>query len=231
MRPAPVFAVSTETIFLAEKLLAVVGGAVVGGLIVGLLAQLLMKALTMQKLPGKPLLVLRLLGAVIGGWLVALWVLGGGGAGLGGLGGLGLGSGPGKGGTTPTTQATPKEGTGKHKSGSEAPVVAGETLRIEVLGEEPRKRLGAKADHWYRLDSGEGPHVLTLDEVKEVVKKRQQTSPPLRRIEIVLYKDSPDRRGGLVSQLATWAHDLETKDGEKMKVDFTAPDANAPSNP
>ncbi len=65
----------------------------------------------------------------------------------------------------------------------------------------------------------------TFAEVKETVKNRQREQPPLRRIEIVLYKDSPDQRVPLVAQLKAWAADLD--DG-KMKVDVSQPDADAP---
>jgi hypothetical protein len=208
--------------------LAVVGGAVLGGLVVGLLAQLITKAFTGQKVPRWPLFILRLLGAIAAGWLVALFVFGGGGSGLGGLGGWGLGSGPGKGdGATPTTRVKPGEGEGK-KDGGPGPVAAGETLRIEVLGEEPLKKLEVSASRCYRIDRGDGPQLVTFNEVKDAVKKRQQRSPPLRHIEVVVYKDSPDKDGGLVSRLKNWAADLDVKGDGKMKVDLSLPDANAP---
>jgi hypothetical protein len=221
MREAVLLAVG-EQILLAEKILAVVGGAVVGGLVVGLLAQLVTRAFVMRKLPRMPLLVTRLLGAVIGGWLVTLWVLGGGGPGFGGIGGGWLGSGTGEG--EKTTQVAKKDGEVK-KTNGEAKAPAAETLRIEVLGKGSLTKPDVDASRYYRIDTGEGPRLLTFAEVKEVVKKRQEEQPPLRRIEIVLYKDSPDERVPLVSQLKAWAGDL---DGGKMKVDVSQPDADAP---
>ncbi len=79
------------------KILAVVGGGVLGGVSLGLLAQLLAKAFTARRLPRWPALVVRLLGGIICGWLIALWLFGGGGPGIGGTGGWGFGSGSGKG--------------------------------------------------------------------------------------------------------------------------------------
>jgi hypothetical protein len=213
-----------EQILLAEKILAVVGGAVVGGLVVGLLAQLLTRAIAAQKLPRVPLLVTRLLGAVIGGWIVALWVLGGGGPGFGGLGGGWLGSGTGEG--EKKAEVAKKDGESK-KTNSDSKAPATETLRIEVLGKSSRslKKPDAEASRYYRIDTGDGSRLLTFAEVKEVIKKRRQEQPPLRRIEIVLYNDSPSEQGPLVSQFKAWAGEL---DGEKVRLDVSKPDADAP---
>jgi hypothetical protein len=221
---AILFAQAGEKLLLAEKILAVVGGAVMGGLVVGLLTQLLTRAFTTQKLPRWPLLTVRLLGAVIGGWLVALWVLGGGGAGFGGAGGWGLGSGPGQGEGEKTVEVGKKNSEGK-KNGGEAKTLAGETMRIEVLGRATLSEADIQAGRWYRIDTDEGSRLLTFKEVQETIKNRQKEQPPLRRIEMVLYKDSPDEHVPLVSQLRMWASDLS---GGKMKVDISQPDADAP---
>src|SRR5262249_10878041 len=75
------------------KVLAVVGGATLGAFLVGFVVQALARLLTTQKVPPWPLMGVRLLGAIVAGWLVALWVFGEGGGGLGGPGGRGFGSG------------------------------------------------------------------------------------------------------------------------------------------
>src|SRR5262249_16507297 len=77
---------ATMTTDVVVRILAVVGGGVLGGLGLGLLAQLLARAFTTKKLPRGPALVVRLLSGVICGWLIALWLFGGGGAGIGGVG-------------------------------------------------------------------------------------------------------------------------------------------------
>lgn len=219
-----VLAQAGEKILLAEKILAVVGGAVMGGLFVGLLTQLLTRAFTAQKLPRWSQLTVQLLGAVIGGWLVALWVLGGGGAGLGGAGGWGLGSGPGAGQGEKIAEISKKDDREKD-NGSESKAPANESMRIEVLGRAALSESDLRAERWYRIETGEGWRLRTFAEIKEAIKDRQHDNPPLRRIEIVLYKDSPDKQLPVVSQLRTWAGDLN--DG-KMKVDISQPDADAP---
>ena len=206
------------------KILAVVGGGVVGGLGMGLLAQLLVRAFTTKKLPPWPVLTIRLLGGVICGWLVALWLFGGGGAGIGGMGGWGFGSGSGKSDGEKTTEVGKKDDKSK-KSNGEATPPAEETLRIEVLGKDTLKKADMDASRCYRVEIDERSRLLTMDEVKEAVRKRQAKEPPLHRIEIVLYKDSPDERVPLVSRLRAWAADLNNG---KMKVDISQPDANAP---
>ena len=221
---AIVFAQAGEKILLAEKILAVVGGAVMGGLIVGVLAQLLTRAFTTQKLPRWPLLTVRLLGAVIGGWLVALWVLGGGGAGFGGVGGWGLGSGPGQGEGEKTVEVSKQNGEDK-KNAHETKAPAGETMRIEVLGNAALSQADIQAERWYRIETDEGSQLLTFKEIQEAIKNRQQNQPRLRRIELVLYKDSPDKQTPVVSKLRTWAGELNAG---KMKVDISQPDADAP---
>jgi hypothetical protein len=219
-----VLAQAGEKILLAEKILAVVGGAVMGGLLIGLLMQLLTRAFTAQKLPRWSQLTVRLLGAVIGGWLVALWVLGGGGAGFGGAGGWGFGSGPGPGKGEKTVEVSKNDGNGK-KNGGEIKTPAGATMRIEVLGRAALSESDIRAERWYRIETDQGWRLLTFAEIKEAIKNRQQENSPLRRIEMVLYRDSPDKQLPVVSQLRTWASDLN--DG-KMKVDISQPDADAP---
>jgi hypothetical protein len=220
---AIVFAAPGDQLLMAEKILAIVGGAVVGALALGLLAQLLIRAFTTQKMPRWPLLVVRLLGGVIGGWLVALWVLGGGGAGFGGLGGWGLGSGPGKG--PETNEVAKKEGENGKKSGeNETP--RNELVQIEVLGNATLAEADVKAQRRYRMDTGEGSRLLSFEETKEAIKKRQQQLPPLSRLEIVLYKDSPEEHVAWVSQLERWSRDLN--DG-KLKVDIRKRGTNAPA--
>jgi hypothetical protein len=200
------------------KILAIVGGGVGGGLGLGLLAQLLMRAATIRNPPRWSLLTVRLLGCVICGWLVALWLFGGGGSGIGGSGGLGLGTGAGKGEGQKAAEIDKK-----NKGTAEA---AGEqTLRIEVLGRDALSESDIRAERWYRIETAQGPRLLTFAQIKEAVEKRQHEQPELRRIEIVLYKDSPDERVLIVSQLRTWAGDR--KDG-KMKVDISRPDSDAP---
>lgn len=200
------------------KILAIAGAAGGGGLGLGLLMQLLLRTATTRKPPRWSVLTVRLLGGVICGWLVALWLFGGGGSGIGGTGGMGLGSGAGVGDGEKTIQIG-------RKNGGDEKASAGESLRIEVLGRTNLGESQIREERWYRIETTEGPRLLTFAEVKRAIRDRQQQPPPLRRIEIVLYKDSPDERVPIVSQLRTWAGD---QDGGKMKVDILRSDNDAP---
>lgn len=206
------------TVDVVVKVLAVVGGGVVGGLGLGLLAQLLMRTFTIGKSPRWSLLTIRLLSGAICAWLVALWLFGGGGSGVGGTGGWGFGSASSKG-----EDAKAIETGKKGDNGKEAP--PGETLRIEVLGNAALSASDRQAERWYRIETTTDSHLLTFAGVKEAIEKRQQDQPPLRRIEIVLYKDSPDEHVPIVNQLRTWAGD---RTGGKMKVDISRRGNDAP---
>ncbi len=200
------------------KILAVIGSGAGGGLGLGLLAQLLLRTLTARKPPRWSVQTIRLLGGVICAWLVALWLFGGGGSGIGGTGGLGFGSGEGQGEGKKTVESGKKDG-----GATETP--SGESMQIVVLGRANLSESDIKAERWYRIETTEGPRMLTFVEVKRAIQNRQREQPPLRRIEIVLYKDSPDERVPIVSQLRTWASD---RDGGKMKVDLLRSDQEMP---
>lgn len=204
------------------KVLAVVGGGIGGGLALGLLAQLLMRAATIRNPPRWSMVTIRLTGCVICGWLVALWLFGGGGPGIGGSGGWGFGSGKDNG--ARLEDAAKKDGDGRGQDGARQ-TSSDETLRIEVLGNAVLSESDRRAERWYRLETAKDLILLTFAEVKEAVEKRQQEQPPLRRIEIVLYKDSPDEHVPLVSRLRIWAGD---RNNGKMRVDIVKRDADAP---
>jgi hypothetical protein len=209
------------------NLLAVIGGAVVGGLLVGLFTQLLVRVLTTRKMPRWALNTVRLAGAVAAGWLVALWVFGGGGLGFGGPGGWGFGQGSGSG-TSTTNGARPPDTRPPQEHPGDGPSAAAETVRVEVLGNAPLEKLSADTDHRYRVEDKDGRKLLTLAEVKDYIRERQKREPPLRHVALVVYKDSPAKDKPQVTDLAAWAADLMTADKQKMKVDFVVPDAEAP---
>lgn len=216
------------------KVLAIAGGAGLGGLVVGLLTQLLARALTAQKLPGKLLHGSRLGGAGLGGWLVALWVFGGGGPGLGGGGGLGVGPGTGTGpdDSLPAITKEPSTENREPLPPSSAPG-GSERLRVEVLGKDTLVKMARgrsfDPDRCYRVESSGGARLLTLAEVKDLVRQRRKQTPPLRRLEIVLYNDSPARDVPYAAQLKQWADEQAGADGEKIKVNLSELDANAPT--
>jgi hypothetical protein len=191
------------------KVLAVVGGAALGALLTGLLAQLLTRALTTQRLPTWPLNGARLGGGLLVGWLVWLWAFGPGGGGLGGPGGGGTGGG---GDTTKKAGKEPKEKDppGKDKTpGKTAPGTPADTVRVEVLGTDVlRKIAGGKEpdlERRYRLDGRGAGKLYTLEEVQARIAEVRRRDPALKKIQIVLYTDSPDKTNtDYVEPLAAW---------------------------
>jgi hypothetical protein len=212
------------------RCLAVAGAAAVGGVLLGLLCQLIVKATTTRKLPPWPLNTIRILGAVASGWLVALWLFGGGGPGIGGAGGWGFGSGSGRG--EGDKKVAEKDQGGQEKGGQardNTQVPAGESLRVEVLGDPDLRRIagGGNFDpaRCYRTQ-GEGKGDLqTLDEVKNVIRQRRKQARPLRRLVLVLYNDSPTEQAGRVQDLKAWAEGA----ADKLRVDVSKLNADAPS--
>lgn len=215
------------------KVLAVLGGAGVGAFAVGASVRLLSRLTTRHQLPAWLMFALRLLGAIVAGWLVALWVFGGGGPLVGGAGGSGLGSGSG-GNQKPSPPSTTPELPGTNATGgTNSPAAPGESLQIEILGNEALKRFSPDSrfdpERRYRVESKGAWKVLTLDEVKEFVGARQKESPPLRQISLVLYDDSPAYRVQLVSVLKSWVEDLTAAEsGPKMRVNLEQRNQNAP---
>lgn len=202
------------------KILAIIGGGALGGLLVGALAQLLSRGLTAQRLPRWPLNIIRLLGAVAAGWLVALWVFGGGGGGLGGPGGPGLGAGSGT-----ENGKRPKEERPKTTPGDREPLPASAVLRVEVLGDPALQKItGIKTTdpkfdrtHRYRIESG-GPKLLTRQEVEERITPDRKPRSPYRRVEIILYKDSPGPNSDDVTKLKGWAENVMSRDDRPVRV-------------
>jgi hypothetical protein len=214
---------------LPVRVLAVVGGACLGAFVVGWLAQVLARLAFNQKVPPWPLWAVRLLGGLVCGWLVWLWLFGGGGGGIGGPGGW-WGGGQGKG---EADKGKPKEerpekdkDRKKDKDKSFSPVPPDESLRVEVLGDAPLKKLEGKFDPHRRYRVGREARLLTLEEVQARVRKRRAGKPPLRRLEVVLYKDSPARDRPQVAALVRWAEDLDGS--ERLRVDFSEPEQDAP---
>jgi hypothetical protein len=185
---------------------------------------------------------IRILGGGLCGWLVYLWLFGGGGGGIGGPGGF---SGAGKSGPqskdSPMVQgpknidkdrANKKDEEAKNKekdkdAGKDIPPE--DTLRIEVLGDAPLRKITKSAnfnpEKRYRIE-GE-PLLRTLGQVKELITNRRARTPPLRRVVIIVYQDSPATDLPQVRGLADWIRDLEPKRG-RLFVDLSEPDRNAP---
>jgi hypothetical protein len=206
------FALSFTNPGLLEKVLAVLASALLGGFLVGLLLQVLVKAVSGQKVPRRILQVMRLLGAVAAGLLVAALLGGGGGWGWGrGSGGLG-GKDQGTGSNKPATQRSiDKEGGGE----------VGPVLRVEVLTNQTAKQLGGEeavaAGKFYHVLKTDEKALLTLDELKQEIRKRASGKPPLKRLDVVEGPDNPIRELPRVADLANWARE------QGLTVAFTKP--------
>jgi hypothetical protein len=175
------------------RILAVAGGAAVGGVGIGLITQGLSRLLTTRPIPRVPLRIVRILGAIVCGWIVALLLFGGGLGGLGGGGGWSFG-GSGGGGTgkeQPRTTA----GTGEtgRESGKAGPG-GGLTLRVEVLPEYPAV---------YRVQTPGGPRRFKFDELTAYLLEEKKATPPLSGIEVS--EESSDPNAPAVLHLTEWA--------------------------
>ncbi len=221
------------------KALAVVGGAALGAMFIGWLVQVLAKLSFAQKIPPWPLRILRVLGGGATGLLVYWFVFGGGG-GIGGPGGW-LGGGHGgsgdKQGKSVARSANDKgsEKSKENKSKEKAEEKRtesqpAETMHVEVLGNETLMKI-AKSQTYdpnkrYRI---EGSAMLyTLEEVQKLILQKRKDKPPLRRLVVVVYRDSPAQDRPQVTGLTDWTRlDLDPERG-KVEVDLSLPDQNAP---
>ena len=103
----------------------------------------------------------------------------------------------------------------------------GPTLRVEILGDSPiRRALGA--DHFdrerrYRVDADERRKLLKLPELKKLVDERQASASPFKKVQIVLYDDSPDEGTPAVRNLNRWV-----KDEKGLELDISNLKADAP---
>jgi hypothetical protein len=210
---------------LVVKVLAVAGGALVGGLGSGLLVQLLVRLTTTARVPKRVLQVVRILGAIALGWLVALFLFG---TGTGTGGGLGwFGGGGGGGGGTGTGKEGPGTSARAESTGREVPVPvetgrapstpaeSARMLRVDVLID---RRNNATV---FRPEGRQD--VLDLAGLKGYLQKRRAQAPTLQRLELVIYLNSPDRDSGPVKDLLAWAG------REGLETSIATPATNAPS--
>lgn len=189
------------------KVLALVGATAAGAIGVGGFVQLVCRFAMRQKLPRWTLRTLQLLGGVVFGWIAALWLFAGpGGFGFGG--GAGTGVGPGDGSKDGVVAVA-----GKDKDEKQAPLphsVVGddESLRVEVLGPLALQRLaiGPKAGNevLFRVNENPSPRLYTADELKKLLRERQESNRSLRQVVLVLYNDSPSRKLDQVAGLVQW---------------------------
>jgi hypothetical protein len=210
------------------KVLAVLGGAFICGALVRFFTGALVRMLTTRPMPMWARRVVGVTGAVAGGWLIAI---------LMSWGGSGSGWWPfgGEPGSPNTSQGPPGSGKGPGSTPATTPVPpptqpSARPLRIEILGDKALAKIpGASADpdRCYRIDGPEGK-LLTLAEVQELIRQQIEQQPPLRRITLVRYKDTPADARPWVKDLADWARDKQVTRDEKLQVDWEKVDGYAP---
>jgi hypothetical protein len=206
------------------KGLAILGGAAFGALLVGAVGQLATRMLTTKKPPVWGVRVMRLLGGVVGGWLIALWVFSGGGSGLGGSGGLGIG---GNGKENPSEKKTEEK---PPKKADTKPSVTTEPVEVEVLGDVPLKAIlgmDFDKDRCYRVRTAKGVELLPLEQLQTFLRDRRAKAGELKVI-VVRYSDSPGRRNPYVTDLMSWLDDLKKDLGKVLTEPRQKPDQKAP---
>ena len=185
--------------------LAVIGAAALGGFGAGLIVQLAARLTTTRQAPRPIVRLMRILGAITCGLLVAFALFHAGGPGGGGS-GSGGGKDAGKGEYTVNTgKDTPPQPKGSNDPAAEQRVVV-------VRG-------GNDGRH-YRIDGDKEPR--TLDEVRALIAQRREQKPPPEKLVIVLYKDSPDQNTPIVEKLKELAKD------NGLTPEISLPEGNAP---
>jgi len=196
------------------KVLAVAGGAAVGGFLVGFLGKVLTRMLTTGTMPPWGVRLLRVGGAVAGGWLVALFVFSGGGSGLGGSGGGRIGD-------SGSEKEKPKNtDENKDKTGEPKP---SQLVRVEVLGNETLEVLKKLTPpiRRYRIEGEASDQLYDLEGIKDALRQRRKKTPSLKVI-LVRYNDTPDKDGPVVAGLESWLKQ------EKMWEKFDPTEQDSP---
>ena len=194
------------------------------------LIQMAVRGWTRQEVPRWIMMTMRVSIGGLSGWLVMLWLFAGGGGGLGGPGGPGPGNGNSNGNTQPVTQQSKPKNETQPPPGDFTQDVT--TLYVEVLSTETVKKIAPQITDpaaCYRVHTPEGSRLWTLKEVLNYLQQRVTEKPPLKNLTIVLYKDSPSRDTGPVSELAKNASVLSVAGTDtRLSVGYLQPAKPAP---
>jgi hypothetical protein len=219
MMPNPEqFGIGLDTAQLGDwvlRILAIVGAAAVGGFGAGLILQVSAKFLAAQTVPRPLLQIARALGAITCGLVVGYFLLHSGGSG----GGWGLGGGPGIGFGKDSDGNKDEHGEkdSQDENGHQKPreLAKGETaVQVEVL-QDP-----SKSGRDYRVLGQQ--ERLKLNELKKMIDDRHRQEPPLEKMVIVVYLDSPDRNTRVVQNLVEMARE------SSLTPDVSEPRRKAP---
>src|SRR5262245_59540850 len=192
---------------LALRVLAILGGAVVAGLLASFLVKFLVRRVSSRPMPVWSVRLVRLLGAVLGGWLVWLWVFGPGGPGIGGPGGGHRGGG--KDGEKEARKDEKEEEKDKkepRKDADKEPPKK-EPIQIALLGSSPLEEMfgkGFDVKKCYRVEGGPPKAVYDLPGLKKEVGQRLAKATG---VQVILYRDSPDEDNEFFKDLRRWLLD------------------------
>jgi hypothetical protein len=211
------------------RLLGVVVAAIAGGLGTGALVQAAARTATGREMPRWLARAFRWFGGAAVGFLAALGLLGTGGGWGFGFGGSGAGGAGRDGGTSAFVDKQPA-----HPDETATPEASlSEILRVEVLGDPALRRM--EGEHFdggrcYRVDANGEIRLLTLFELKDLIRSRQQSAQPLRRVVLTLYNDSPANDVPRVSDLKRWVEEeLPPRSDGPVVVDVEQRGQNAPA--
>jgi hypothetical protein len=174
------------------KLGAVAAGALAGFLGSGFVVRKSATALVRKEAPRAVVFPFRVVGGVIGGWLVMLGF-------GGGLGFFGGGEGPGNGPSAGIQQSAnvPADTKAvKLPAKAEVATPATNTVRIRLLG-GPR----VVGEKFYQVDGS--AQAMTFQELKKNIEEKKQHG--LKGIELLIYQNSVARNHPAVHSLEDWA--------------------------
>ena len=200
----------TDSIRHPERPLAVFGGIALGAYLSVFLVNLLFKRISKKPLPNWVSFSFRLLGGITGGWIVFIYLFGGGGDGIGGPGGAGNGRNNNKF-TTPVATESPADKDNQLKKNDPSKVV----INLRVLTDESAKKMmqGNYQPKKYYLLSDKPDELFDIESLLSHLNSVLKSSM-IERIDFVIGVDDPDRDTNRVRLVRNWA------EANKVAVEF-----------
>ncbi|MEI6685096.1 MAG: hypothetical protein WCN64_03085 [Planctomycetota bacterium] len=199
----------TDSIRHPERPLAVFGGIALGAYLSVLLANLLYKRISKKPLPNMVSLSCRTLGGIAGGWIVFIYLFGGGGDGIGGPGGTSNGSNNSNSSAPEVAKSPEKDNQLKKNEPSKV------VINLRVLTDESAKKMmqGNYQPKKYYLLSDKPDELFDIESLLTLLNSTLKTSM-IERIDFVIGVDDPDRDTNRVRLVRNWA------EANKVAVDF-----------
>lgn len=200
----------TDSIRHPERPLAVFGGIALGAYLSVLLVNLLFKRISKKPLPDWVNLSFRTLGGVAGGWIVFIYLFGGGGDGIGGPGGSSNGSNNSNS-SMPEAANLQTEKDNQLKKNETGKVV----INLRVLTDDSAKKM-MQANYQpkkYYLISDKPDELFDIDSLLSHLNSTLNQAK-IERIDFVIGVDDPDRDTNRVRLVRNWA------EANKVAVDF-----------